>query len=68
MSEKNYRSITKAITWRAVGSLDTFLLSWIITGQPVVAVTITAVEFYTKVVLYWLHERAWLKVKWGKDE
>ena len=66
MSENNTRSLVKAITWRFVGSLDTFLLSWLITGHPAIAATITAVEFCTKVVLYWLHERAWLKISWGK--
>ena len=65
LSEKNTRSLVKAVTWRFVGSLDTFLLSWLITGHPVIAATITAVEFFTKVGLYWLHERAWLKIKWG---
>ena len=68
MSENSTRSLVKAITWRFVGSLDTFLLSWIITGHPVIAATITAVEFCTKVALYWLHERIWLRIKWGKDE
>jgi uncharacterized membrane protein len=65
LSENNTRSLVKAVTWRFVGSLDTFLLSWLITGHPVIAATITAVEFFTKVGLYWLHERAWLKIKWG---
>ena len=67
LSERNYRSVVKAIKWRFIGSLDTFVLSWIITGQPVIAVTITAVEFVTKVVLYWAHERIWLKIPWARD-
>lgn len=68
LSEKNYRSVVKAFTWRLVGSLDTFVLSWVITGAPVVAMTITAVEFFTKVILYWIHERIWLKIKWGRND
>ena len=67
LSESKTRSLVKAITWRITGSLDTFILSWIITGQPIIAMAITAVEFCTKVFLYWLHERIWLKVEWGKD-
>jgi uncharacterized membrane protein len=67
LSERNYRSLAKAVTWRFVGSLDTFLLSWFITGHPVIAATITAVEFFTKVALFWIHERIWLKIKWGTD-
>lgn len=68
LTELNIRSIVKAVTWRFIGSLDTFLLSWIITGQPIIAATITAVEFFTKVALYWLHERIWLKINWGKTQ
>jgi uncharacterized membrane protein len=67
-TERNYRSLVKAVSWRLVGSMDTFLLSWLITGQPVIAITITAVEFFTKVFLYWLHERIWIKVKWGRSD
>ena len=63
--ESNLRSVVKAISWRLVGSIDTFALSWFITGKPQLAVTITAVEFFTKVALYWLHERAWLRIPWG---
>lgn len=60
------RSIAKAISWRVTGSIDTFILSWIITGNPVVAGTISALEIVTKVVLYYLHERIWLKIGWGR--
>lgn len=66
MTENSTRSLVKAVTWRFVGSFDTFILSWLITGHPVIAATITAVEFCTKVILYWLHERAWLKISWGR--
>jgi uncharacterized membrane protein len=66
LSERNYRSIAKAVSWRLVGSIDTFLLSYFITGKTVIAVTITAVEFFTKVFLYWAHERFWLKIPWGR--
>ena len=54
--------LIKALSWRILGTLDTFLVTWFITGQPVLALTISAVEFFTKITLYWLHERAWLPV------
>lgn len=66
MTEAHWRSFIKAITWRLFGSLDTFILSWIITGHIVIALTITSVEFFTKILLYWLHERIWLKISFGK--
>jgi uncharacterized membrane protein len=60
------RSIAKAVSWRITGSVDTFILSWIVTGNPVVAGTISALEVITKIVLYYTHERVWLKIHWGR--
>jgi uncharacterized membrane protein len=52
--------IAKAVSWRAVGTLDTFVVSWWVTGQAQLALAISGVEFFSKIVLYYLHERAWL--------
>jgi uncharacterized membrane protein len=60
--DKNFVLIIKAVCWRIVGTVDTFLVAWIVTGEPAIAVSISAVEFFTKIMLYWLHERAWLGV------
>jgi uncharacterized membrane protein/peptidoglycan hydrolase-like protein with peptidoglycan-binding domain len=60
------RSLAKAVSWRALGSVDTFVLSWIITGSPVAAGSIAGAETVTKVVLYYLHERAWSVTRWGR--
>ena len=59
------RSILKAISWRIVGTLDTMALGWIITGSPLVGLKIGALELVTKFVLYYLHERVWIKFKFG---
>jgi uncharacterized membrane protein len=59
------RSITKAVTWRIVGSLDTFLLGYVITGELRYGALIAGTEVLTKMVLYYFHERAWAHVKWG---
>jgi len=55
------RHIAKTITWRVIGTLDTILLSWFITGSLKWGVTIGGVELITKMILYFLHERAWYK-------
>jgi len=55
------RHILKTISWRIVGTLDTMLLSWIITGSWKLGLTIGGVEVITKMALYYLHERAWYK-------
>ncbi len=57
------RHLAKTITWRFVGTLDTILLSWVITGDPFMGLQIGAVELVSKMVLYYFHERAWLKVE-----
>ena len=59
------RSILKAISWRIVGTLDTMCLGWIITGSPLVGLKIGALELITKFVLFYLHERVWLRNKYG---
>lgn len=55
------RHIAKSVTWRIIGTLDTILLSWFITGSLKWGVTIGGVELITKMVLYFLHERVWYK-------
>lgn len=55
------RHILKTVTWRIVGTVDTIILSWIITGNWKVGLTIGGVEVVTKMVLYYLHERAWYR-------
>jgi uncharacterized membrane protein len=60
------RSIAKTISWRVVGTLDTILISWLITGTLELAFSIGLVELVTKMGLYFFHERAWNKIKWGK--
>jgi uncharacterized membrane protein len=62
------RSLAKAFSWRVTGSIDTFLISWVVTGQPVVAATISAVEVFTKVFLFYMHERAWGRIRWGQKD
>jgi uncharacterized membrane protein len=65
-TEKPIRSIVKSISWRIIGTLDTVLISWVITGQLALAFSIGSVELVTKMVLYFFHERIWNTIKWGK--
>lgn len=53
------RHVAKAITWRIIGTLDTILLGWLVTGELRLGVSIGFAELMTKMVLYYLHERAW---------
>jgi uncharacterized membrane protein len=56
------RHILKTITWRVVGTIDTILIGWFISGDPAVGLSIGGVEVFTKMILYFLHERAWYKL------
>ena len=58
-------SFCKTCTWRVVASLDTFLLSWLITGNAVMGASIASLEVVTKMFLYYAHERQWEKPKFN---
>jgi sulfate adenylyltransferase large subunit len=60
------RSIAKAVSWRTTGSLDTFMIAALITGNPKVAGGVALTEILTKMMLYYLHERVWTLVPWGR--
>lgn len=65
MKEKHWRSVAKAVSWRVTGTVDTIVISWLITGHIKVAISIGFVEVFTKMFLYYLHERVWNRVKAG---
>jgi adenylylsulfate kinase len=62
-TDTHRRSILKAISWRTLGTIDTFVLSWIITGRVDLAAAIGGVEIFTKIALFYLHERVWTNIK-----
>ena len=62
------RHIIKTVTWRIVGTLDTILLSWLISGDPLIGLKIGMAEVVTKMALYYFHERAWYRVNFGLEK
>jgi uncharacterized membrane protein len=66
MADKHYRSLLKAVSWRCTGSVDTMLISYLITGKIKWALTISGVELFTKVGLFYAHERIWEKLPFGR--
>ena len=64
--ETKRRSVVKAITWRTLGTLDTIVISYVLTGKIGTAVSIGGIEIFTKMFLYFFHERLWNMIKWGK--
>ena len=67
MSDTAVRSLAKAVSWRITGTVDTFLISWLITGQALIASGIALTEIVTKIFLFWMHERVWNRIKWGQE-
>jgi uncharacterized membrane protein len=57
--DSNAKSLIKSVSWRIVGTIDTMLISYFVTGKLVMAVSIGSIEVMTKIALYYLHERAW---------
>ena len=66
MAEKAYRSVAKTVSWRTIGTLDTIIISYFITGNLTMAASIGSIELFTKMALYYFHERAWNKISFGK--
>ena len=62
------RSVAKAVSWRIAASIDTFIISFFVTGKISIAGTIAGVEVVTKIVIYYLHERVWAAIAWGHTE
>ena len=67
MNDTPVRSLAKAVSWRVTGTIDTFVISWLITGQLLLASGIAFTEIMTKICLFWAHERVWNKIKWGRN-
>ena len=63
--EKPLRSMAKAVSWRILGSLDTVFLSWFFTSELTIAIAIGGTEVFTKIILYYFHERLWNRIPLG---
>lgn len=65
-SEEWKRSLVKTLSWRTIGTIDTIVISYLLTGTLNVALSIGGIELITKMALYFLHERLWNQIKWGR--
>jgi uncharacterized membrane protein len=64
--EGHGRSFIKAVSWRTVGTIDTFIISFFVTGKVTIAGSIASIEVVTKIMIYYLHERVWSMIPWGQ--
>ena len=58
----------KTFSWRGVGTFDTILLGWLITGNPLTGLKIGGAEVFTKMLLYFGHEKLWYRIDFGLDQ
>jgi sulfate adenylyltransferase large subunit len=65
-SETHARSLVKAVSWRATGSIDTFFVTFVISGNTKLAGSVALTEIVTKIFIYYCHERIWAWVPWGR--
>lgn len=60
------RSLAKTLTYRIICTTETFVVTWVITGEMWVASSVAIILFFSKLITFYLHERLWEKFKWGK--
>ena len=65
--ESNKRHLFKTLSWRVIGTLDTVLFGWILTGNPLTGLKIGGYETVSKMLLYFGHEKVWYKINYGLD-
>ena len=67
MSDTTNRSLVKTVSWRLTGSGSTFLISYIISGSIAIASSIAVLQITANTILYFIHERIWNNIKWGRN-
>ena len=66
MSDTKHRSDTKTVSWRLTGTACTFIVSWLILGDISTSGTIAIIQLTFNTVIFYIHERLWNFIKWGK--
>jgi adenylylsulfate kinase len=68
ITSSNKRHLIKTFSWRGIGTIDTILFGWLITGNPIAGLKIGVAETVSKMVLYFGHEKLWYKLNYGLDQ
>jgi uncharacterized membrane protein len=66
--ETHFRSIVKAISWRAGGTVITFLVAWFLLRKFDLAAKIGVLDTAVKVGAFYIHERMWNHIKFGRKK
>ena len=68
ITNSNKRHLIKTFSWRGIGTIDTILFGWLITGNPLTGLKIGGIEMLSKMLLYYGHEKLWYKINYGLDQ
>lgn len=68
MKDRAIRSLIKTISWRITGSLSTFLIAFLISGNFGIAGTIATIQLVANTILYYIHERVWNQINFGRHK
>ena len=68
ITNSNKRHLIKTFSWRGIGTIDTILFGWLITGNPLTGLKIGGIEMLSKMLLYYGHEKLWYKNNYGLDQ
>ena len=68
IADSNKRHLIKTFSWRFVGTIDTIIFAWLLTGNPLTGLKIGLFETLSKMLLYFGHEKLWYKINFGLDQ
>lgn len=66
--ERHARTVIKAISWRLIATFTTMTIVFLFTKQLILSLGVGVAEVLAKITFYYLHERLWNKISWGKDK
>lgn len=66
--DTNTRSVVKGISWRVFATTTTIIIVYMFFRRLDLAITAGVIETISKIALYWLHERVWIKIRWGRKK
>ncbi len=67
-ADSHTRTIIKAVSWRVIATLTTMTIVFLFTRKIILSLGVGLVEVIAKITFYYLHERTWHKVSWGKNK
>lgn len=66
--DTNIRSVAKGVSWRVFATTTTIIIVYVFFGRLDLAIAAGIIETFAKIALYWAHERAWVKIRWGRKK